>query len=288
VILPTPIKNLKPDRCSNPADSELIAQNCERIAKRKRLLPEAQKGVPEAQYEYASTFNDPAITWKWYCLAANQRHSEAQYEVGHFYRYSTGSIGKNLTKSYLWYTLSANQGHSPAIRGKEELVQWMTVSQIAEGERLVAEWEPNPAECDEAPPGKTSRSKVSCVASLAEAVRLSAQAQLQQARNCSGRGLGPAVIWRWRCLAAHQGDDAAQSHVGHYYRVGSAPIQKELSEAYKWYSLAANNGDSRAGELLKKVSKQMTPGQVAEAERLVAEWEPNPAECEAIAERAIN
>jgi hypothetical protein len=26
--------------------------------------------------------------------------------------------------------------------------------------------------------------------------------------------------------------------------------------------------------------EQLTPAQIAEAERLVAEWEPNPAECE--------
>jgi len=59
-------------------------------------------------------------------------------------------------------------------------------------------------------------------------------------------------------------------------------------EAYKWYTLAAKNGNERATELRQDISDQMTPDQIAEAERLVAEWKPNPAECEAIAAQADN
>jgi hypothetical protein len=38
----------------------------------------------------------------------------------------------------------------------------------------------------------------------------------------------------------------------------------------------------------EKLSRDMTAGQIAEAERLVAEWQPNPTECEAIPVHAGN
>jgi hypothetical protein len=121
-------------------------------------------------------------------------------------------------------------------------------------------------------------SDVDCYLPLAEAIQLNPRSQFKHATVCAK--FGGAVIWRWRCLAAHQNDHAAQNHVGHYYRVGSRPVQQDLVEAHKWYSLAMTNGNNRAAALLHDISEQMTPAQIAEAERLVAEWQPNPAECE--------
>jgi hypothetical protein len=37
-----------------------------------------------------------------------------------------------------------------------------------------------------------------------------------------------------------------------------------------------------------QLASMMTPDQIAEAERLVAAWEPNPAECETIGSQAEN
>ncbi len=59
-------------------------------------------------------------------------------------------------------------------------------------------------------------------------------------------------------------------------------------QAYKWFSLAAIAGDNSAKWSRDQLSPQMDPAQIAEAERLVAEWEPNPAECETIRTRAEN
>ncbi len=50
----------------------------------------------------------------------------------------------------------------------------------------------------------------------------------------------------------------------------------------------ASHGHPDASDSQELVSKNMTPDQIAEAERLVAEWEPNPAQCEAIAAEAEN
>ncbi len=44
-------------------------------------------------------------------------------------------------------------------------------------------------------------------------------------------------------------------------------------QAYKWFKLASPS------LTLLAFLEEMTPGQIAEAERLVAAWEPNPTEC---------
>ena len=62
------------------------------------------------------------------------------------------------------------------------------------------------------------------------------------------------------------------------YRDSSATT-RDLIQAYKWFSLAAIAGDKSAKWSRDHLSSQMDPIQVAEAERLVAEWEPNPAKC---------
>ena len=51
-------------------------------------------------------------------------------------------------------------------------------------------------------------------------------------------------------------------------------------KAYVWYSLATLNGNPRAVGYRDDLAKKMILGQIVEAERLVAEWNPNPAKCE--------
>ena len=51
-------------------------------------------------------------------------------------------------------------------------------------------------------------------------------------------------------------------------------VPKNFVQAYKWYSLAATNGDKPAAELRDALAKQMTPAQIAEAQKLAREWKP--------------
>jgi hypothetical protein len=104
----------------------------------------------------------------------------------------------------------------------------------------------------------------------------------------SCRGIERLTRWTWECLAAHQGASDSQYVIAGYYKFGLSSIQSDIVAAYKWYSLASMNGSESASNYLGFVAHQMTPDQLAEAERLVAEWEPNPAECEKIAAQAEN
>lgn len=100
--------------------------------------------------------------------------------------------------------------------------------------------------------------------------------------NAEGQGAAKndAEALRWYGLAAEQGDADAANNLGVMYSEGRG-TQKNLVEAQKWFGVAATrypanqqkNRDT-AQKNVDKLTKQMTPAQVAEAQRLVKEWRP--------------
>ena len=102
-----------------------------------------------------------------------------------------------------------------------------------------------------------------------------AQFQLYRGSSLSGKSL------TWLCLAANQGYTPAQEEFGDLYagKYGGDWSDADFAEpdrvrAYMWYSLAASSGHRRAGFTRNRLGNQMTPAQIAEAERLAAEWKP--------------
>jgi len=78
---------------------------------------------------------------------------------------------------------------------------------------------------------------------------------------------------RWFRLAADQGEALAQTKMAIIYDEGQG-VPQNIVQAYKWYSLAATNGDKPANELRNTITSQMTPAQIAEAQKLAQEWKP--------------
>jgi TPR repeat protein len=78
---------------------------------------------------------------------------------------------------------------------------------------------------------------------------------------------------RWFRLAADQGEALAQTKIAIMYDDGQG-VPHDRVQAYKWYSLAATNGDKPAPILRDLLAKQMTPAQIAEAQKLAREWKP--------------
>jgi len=109
----------------------------------------AHKGDPEAMYEYAYSRKSNVEAWKWICLAAHGGYGEARWRLGLGYRVDYVGPEQSLVLAYVWYALSSEAGYAKAKRYMDRLSADMSPAQIAEAERLVAEWEPNPAECDE-------------------------------------------------------------------------------------------------------------------------------------------
>ncbi len=77
----------------------------------------------------------------------------------------------------------------------------------------------------------------------------------------------------WWEKAAAQGLVDAQFNLGLIYENGEG-VPQDLVQAHKWYNLAGVNGHKDAATQRDVLAKQMTPAQIAEAERLAREWKP--------------
>ena len=80
----------------------------------------------------------------------------------------------------------------------------------------------------------------------------------------------------WCQKAAEQGDAVAQHDLGAAYEYGHS-VPKNLVLAYMWENLASAseiNVGLTAGWARDRLAKQMTPDQLAEAQRMTGEWKP--------------
>jgi uncharacterized protein len=77
----------------------------------------------------------------------------------------------------------------------------------------------------------------------------------------------------WYRLSAKQGNDLAQRQLGLMYEHGDG-VPQDYVQAYMWYHLGAANGATRGAALQDALAKQMTPDQIAEAQKLAREWKP--------------
>jgi hypothetical protein len=139
----------------------------DRAVARLQLKRRAYQGDAKASYEYALWVNDSAEAWKFHCLAANQNHPDAQAWVAIYHRWGLDPVERDVLRAYVWYRLAELNGYedrqptgpqeAEAETGwkcckakpySEVLADNMTPSELADGERLVSKWKPNPAECE--------------------------------------------------------------------------------------------------------------------------------------------
>ncbi len=76
----------------------------------------------------------------------------------------------------------------------------------------------------------------------------------------------------WRPLA-EQGEVVAQAHLSAMYYQGKG-VPQDYVLAHKWINLAAAQGHKAARKLRDGLSRDMTPAQISEAQRLAREWKP--------------
>ena len=76
---------------------------------------------------------------------------------------------------------------------------------------------------------------------------------------------------KWYRLAAEQGHADAQNNLGTMYAKGQG-VTQDIVKAHMWFHLAGVNGNKDAGRNRAVAEKQMTPDQIAEAQRLAKEW----------------
>jgi hypothetical protein len=80
-----------------------------------------------------------------------------------------------------------------------------------------------------------------------------------------------ALLWFERSAA--QRDALAFAKLGRMYERGQG-VSQDIIQAQMWYTLSVAHGEHRAAEIRDALAKQMTSGQIAEAQRLAGEWKP--------------
>ena len=80
-----------------------------------------------------------------------------------------------------------------------------------------------------------------------------------------------ALVWFGR--SAEQDNGLACAKLGGMYARGRGVLQ-DFILAHMWYNLGAARGEWQAAEARDALAPQMTPAQIAEAQRLAKEWKP--------------
>lgn len=76
---------------------------------------------------------------------------------------------------------------------------------------------------------------------------------------------------KWFRKAAEQGDAKAQVVLGWMYCTGEGVAQNYVT-AHAWYNLAGAQGNEEARKARDKITENITPAQLREAQRLAREW----------------
>ena len=88
----------------------------------------------------------------------------------------------------------------------------------------------------------------------------------------TGQGVAQDYVQavRWYTLAAEQGLADAQFNLALMHELGQGVAQNYI-QAHVWFNLAAAQGDKEAVDKRNRVAKQMTPQQIAQAQKLATE-----------------
>ena len=87
---------------------------------------------------------DDAEAVRWYRLAADQSHADAQYNLG--VRYANGEgVPQDDLQAHMWFNLTASrstgENRESAVSARDRARARMTAEQIAEAQRLAREWD---------------------------------------------------------------------------------------------------------------------------------------------------
>ena len=214
---------------------------------------------------------DSAEAVKWYRRAAERGHDGGQFCLGGCYAKGDG-VAQDFVQAYVWYNLAVAQGNQAAARGRDFVTAHMTPEQIAEAQRLSRAMS---VPASPPPRGTAGQNRLPTVLHevYARAREGDAEAQWTLGTIYAGGDGMPrdyAEAARWLLPAAEQGHAAARVLLGWMYRKGEG-VPKDDALALMWWELAAGQGDTKAAAARDSFALTTTPGQLAEAERMVAE-----------------
>lgn len=287
---PKPIFANPPEVSNETPISKELEQVVVAQSKIDRLIADAANGNAIAQYELYLAYmygegvsKDIVTAKKWLRASVDSGHASAQNELGALY-VNGEFFAKDMIEAVKWFRKAADQGHSSAqanigfcyisgdgvLRDDAEALKWFRKAADqgdANGQHGV---------------GLSYTNGIAVNKNMVEAVtwfRRAAEQGLSSGQFSLGfcYALGEGIARNdveavnWFRKAAEQGNVDAFFHLGESYAQGEG-VAKDAVEAYKWFNLAAAQGVDHAAEGRATIEKQMTPEQIAEAQKLSREW----------------
>lgn len=222
------------------------------------LRKAAEQGNAKAQLDLGLAYDggqgvpqDLAQAGAWYMKAAQQGNATAQFDLGLMYATGKGMTA-DVAQALLWYRKSADQGDADA---------QFNLGLMYEQGRGVSQ-------------------------GFVQAMALYRKAAIQEHAGAQfrlghiydeGNGVPPDSVQAlsWYRKAAEQGYVSAQFNLGVMYFQAQG-VARDNIEAYKWLSLATARASAamrqQCSDARDQVAKNMTPEQIAAAQRREREW----------------
>jgi TPR repeat protein len=149
----------------------------------------------------------------------------------------------------------------------------LTRAQLAEGQKRAGDFKPPAIPSLDPQQGEADGNLLADLRARAGAGEAQAQNELGEALYIGKRGVTRNAVEAVECFrqAASQNHPAAQSNLGVCYERGDGVAKYEV-EAYKWYLLAAAQGDNKARRNASILELMLLPEQVAEGKRRAQDW----------------
>jgi TPR repeat protein len=235
----------------------------------QRLHERAARGDASAQVELGlrygvgdSVVQDYALARHFWERAAAQGDAQAQFNLGMLYRDGQG-VSQDYAKAGRWYEQAAAQGHAEA-QGKLGML-YRDGQGVPQDYTKARQW----FEKAVAQGVAQAQNNLGLLYYRGQGVPQNDAMARQWFEKAAAQG--DATARQWFEQAAAQDDATAQYMLGSLYYRGNG-VPQDDGRAYMWFSLAAAHS---TGELQKmsvdnrdKVVRNMTPAQIAEAQRL--------------------
>ena len=89
-----------------------------------------------------------------------------------------------------------------------------------------------------------------------------------------GAETDPVAALKWFRKAAEQGHPKAFGLLGEKYRLGVG-VRRDLVRANMFFTLGLRRGETRVGDLIRLVERELSDEQIAESRRLADVWDAN-------------
>jgi S1-C subfamily serine protease len=195
---------------------------------------------------------NPTEALKWYQKAAEQSNNLAQFQLGVMFDIGDG-VAKDYTEAAKWYRKAAEQGNDSAQCDLAEMLE--SGRGVETNQTEAVDWYQRSAEQG----NHIAQFDLGCVYAAGKIAP----------KN-------PVLAVKLFQQSAAQGFMPAQKYLGMMYFNGLGVIQ-DYAEAYKWYSIAAVQGDEDSAKKRDAIAVTLlTPSQIAEGKRQAKEFFPNP------------